>query len=186
MKLNHWAWALALLPLPALAHNSAAHLATFSHGIVHPVFAWDHLLVLLATAACLGLAKPSQVKPHVLAFAQCMAAGCALGFGLGGLEWIMAVSFVSTMGFALWQKPSVRQAAWLGLCVIGAGQGALHGSELASVSAWPFAAGLVVSSALLMAAATFAFVVFAQRGYGHVARAVAIVSAALGLALAAL
>jgi hydrogenase/urease accessory protein HupE len=79
---------LALAATPAAAHGALAGAGGFYAGMLHPVLAWEHLLLLLALGGLLGRRPRMPAAAPLTALAAALATGLALG--TAGIAWAAA------------------------------------------------------------------------------------------------
>ncbi|MCR0984555.1 HupE/UreJ family protein [Roseomonas populi] len=147
--------ALALLPLPALAHTGLGHVAGFTAGFAHPLGGADHLMAMVAVGLWAGLIGGRATWALPLAFLAAMTAGGALGMAGIGLPMVEAgiAGSVIVLGalVALAVRPPLAVA--LGLAALfGLFHGHAHGAEMApGAGAAGYAAGFLLATAALHA-----------------------------------
>jgi len=150
--------AIALAVGPAAAHTGAGPVTSFASGVAHPLFGADHLLAMVLVGLWAALAGGSRRWLWPLAFVAAMVAGGALGVaGIDGpaIELAIAGSVV-VLGLAVAGAVAVPVAA--GAVLIGAfglAHGHAHGTEAAGAGYATYAAGFVLTTALLHAAGVF-------------------------------
>ncbi|MBP0495860.1 HupE/UreJ family protein [Roseomonas sp. SG15] len=147
--------ALALLPLPALAHTGLGHVAGFTAGFAHPLGGADHLMAMVAIGLWAGLMGGRAAWALPLAFLGAMTVGGALGMAGIGLPMVEAgiAGSVIVLGalVALAVRPPLAVA--LGLSALfGLVHGHAHGAEmLPGAAAAGYAAGFLLATAGLHA-----------------------------------
>jgi urease accessory protein len=162
MKMAQTRWlfllaVIALLPASAAeAHWDGSVHAGLYHGLLHPLTGADHLIALLVIGAWAGLGggRTSWLTP--LTFIAAMAVGSGLAFagiGVAGTESVIASSvLVSGLLVALViRMPTLVGMTLMGL--FGVFHGHAHALEMhAAAGILPYLAGLILGSALLLAA----------------------------------
>lgn len=152
--------ALSLLPVGAMAHtDGGSHMHTVFDGLAHPFFGVDHLLALIAAGLCAAYAASVR---RSLSLQLALLAALGLGIASAGvlptvnLEPVMALSLIV---LGVWVNLA-RRAPWKvsGAVLASAlfAHGWVHGQELTNTHALPFALGLMIASALVIAAAALA------------------------------
>jgi urease accessory protein len=147
--------ALALLAMPAWAHEQSGQAAGFVTGLLHPASGLDHVLAMVAV----GLWGAQLGAPAIwllpVTFPLVMAVGGFLGLlgvPLPGVEVGIAASAIVLGAMVATES---RPPLWLAAAVVAsfAGfHGHAHGSELpAGESALLYSAGFVVSTGALHA-----------------------------------
>lgn len=147
--------AAALLASPAFAHVDASHGFGFGAGLAHPMLGVDHLLALLATGIWVvqqqGRMRFVLPALFVLAIGVGTIAGQS-GLVLPALEMGLAVSVTITGLLSVFLLRLPLAPAGLLLSLSGLLHGFAHGLEMPAAAQFSsFAAGLVLSSAALMA-----------------------------------
>ena len=149
---------LLLLPATALAHpghDAAGFALEFSHGFFHPFSGLDHMLAMLAVGMWAAMRQRA-----VLQIAGVFLLGMVLG-GVLGIQGVVAPMLESlVLGSALMAALLVALAVRLPLAVqlsvtamFALVHGMAHGIELPAVgSAWAYAGGFLLATALLMLA----------------------------------
>ncbi|MDR9829553.1 HupE/UreJ family protein [Vibrio sp. FNV 38] len=150
--------ALTVTPSLALAHPGHEH-HSFSAGITHPVTGFDHLIMLLAFGLLVGCVAAGNSKKVALITGGIASLICGLFagqvFGFSTLVEPAIIASLFVVSISLWHafSPSTTRvntaiAASVGMLFF---HGYAHGVEAAgNVSL--FAAGMLISAALLMVA----------------------------------
>ena len=149
--------AVTLMPGLALAHTGAdGHTHGFMAGFLHPVGGLDHVLAMVLVGLLAWQIGQRALWLVPAAFVAVMAAGGALGMAgiaLPALEIGIALSVVvlgAMVAFGV-RAPVAVAMGLAGLFAMFHGQA--HGAEMpASASALGYAAGFMLSTALLHAA----------------------------------
>lgn len=150
--------ALILLPPLASAHTIDGSLShSFYHGLIHPLFGIDHLLILLAVGVLCNKFTHKKTVEFLFAFIALamMAVGFIAGQAIGSFNMMEALiggsMFVSAL--AVWKMTDesllskvLISATLLALSV----HGWAHGVELGSASALSFASGMLLGSASII------------------------------------
>ncbi|SHI70534.1 urease accessory protein [Roseomonas rosea] len=148
--------ALAVLPLPALAHTGADHAMGFTAGFAHPLGGADHLMAMVAVGLWAGLLGGRAA----LALPAAFLAALTLGFGLGtagvALPMVEAgiAASVIVLGavVALATRPPLAVSLALA-ALFGLAHGHAHGTEmLAGSGVVAYATGFLLATAALHAA----------------------------------
>lgn len=147
------AFALALVPVRALAHDGGDVVGGFLSGLKHPLLGLDHVVAMVAVGLWGGqLGRPANwVLP--VAFPLVMALGGALGargLPLPGVEIGIALSAIvlGVMVAFVIRPPLGVAAAVVGLFAVFHGHA--HGTELpGAASPLAYGAGFVTSTGLL-------------------------------------
>ncbi|WP_426958687.1 HupE/UreJ family protein [Muricoccus radiodurans] len=147
---------LLLLPLPALAHTGAGHVAGFLAGVGHPFGGLDHLMAMVAVGLWAGLLGGRAAWVLPAAFLGAMALGGVLGINGVALPMVEAgiAASVIVLGalVALATRPPLAVAVGLA-ALFGLFHGHAHGMELATgAGAVAYAAGFLLATAGLHAA----------------------------------
>ncbi|MDO5640504.1 MAG: HupE/UreJ family protein [Neisseria sp.] len=177
---------LAAAPAAAFAHPGHAD-SGFLSGALHPVGGLDHILAMLAVglwAASFG-GKARWAVPA--SFVGVMALGFVFGANGGSmpmLEQGIAASVLVIGLAAAWAKriPALAAAAIVGAFALF--HGVAHGLEMHGASAAAYAAGFILSTALLHAAGFFTGTALAKNVWLNRAVGSAIGIAGLGLLFA--
>lgn len=150
---------LTALAAPALAFAHPGHGGgSFSAGLLHPVGGWDHLLAMLAVGlwAASFEGKARWLVPA--SFVGVMVLGCAAGAGGINVPLTEQGIAASVLVFGLaaaWLKRVPAPAAVALAGIFALFHGAAHGVESGGHDALGFAAGFILSTALLHAAGYF-------------------------------
>lgn len=144
---------IALLAVPAHAHEGAGVAGGFVSGFLHPLAGWDHVAAMVAVGLWGAFLGAPAIWLLPIVFPMVMAFGGALGVvgvPLPGVEAGIAISAV-VLGLmvALGAKPPI----WVAAVVVGGlaiFHGHAHGTELpAAADAVAYAAGFVIGTGLL-------------------------------------
>jgi urease accessory protein len=134
-------------------------LGGFAHGFVHPIGGLDHVLAMVAVGLYAALRGGRVLWLLPATFVGVLAVGGALGaagVGLPHVETLIALSVV-ILGLALALRlgiPTLAAIALVGLFAIFHGHA--HGAEMPDVSAYAYAAGFMLATALLQGAGILA------------------------------
>jgi urease accessory protein len=149
------AFALALVPAAALAHQEAGQAAGLLTGLAHPVSGLDHVLAMIAVGLWGAVLGPPAIWVLPGAFPLVMAVGGLmglLGLPLPGVEIGIAVSAIVLGAMVL---AEVRPPLWLAAVIVAffaIFHGHAHGRELPDgTSALLYSLGFVVATGLLHA-----------------------------------
>jgi urease accessory protein len=160
------AWASAIVvSLPAVAmahpghHGNGGALPSLASGFLHPLSGMDHMLLALAMGwLAFSLGAP-RAKTPALAFLAALAAGALCGrwiSGGTGLEIAISLTILAAGGAMI--RDRLRGLGMLSMVAVAGGlvHGLAHGAEaLPGVSFATYAAGLLVSTTLLLGAGGF-------------------------------
>ncbi|MBP0447775.1 HupE/UreJ family protein [Roseomonas sp. SSH11] len=145
--------ALALLPLPALAHTGGDHALGFTTGLAHPLGGADHAVAMLAVGLWAGLLGGRAMLALPAAFLAAMLAGFGLGAAGVALPMVEGgiVASVVVLGGAVALAKRPHLAFLLGLVALfGLFHGHAHGTEMGEGSgALAYATGFLAASAAL-------------------------------------
>ncbi len=138
---------------PALAHSSDGYGGGFLAGFTHPILGWDHVAAMVAVGIWGAFLGAPAIWLLPVFFPLVMALGAAagiLGLPLPAVETGIALSAV-VLGLMI--VFAARPPIWLSAVIVGAFaifHGYAHGTELpATVNAFAYAAGFVISTGLL-------------------------------------
>ena len=149
-----------------------------STGFAHPFMGWDHLLAMLAVGVWAAQLGGRALWAIPLSFVSVMAGGAVLALGGMPLPFVEAGITASLLALGLLVALAVRLPLAAGMAFVATFalfHGHSHGTELpAMVSAWTYAAGFVVATALLHVTGI---------ALGHGLRAKAVQIAGLSVAL---
>jgi urease accessory protein len=146
--------ALTLIATPAFAHTGP-HASGFMTGLGHPFNGLDHVLVMAGIGIWAGQlgGRNTWLVPAAFVATMVLGAGIALmniplpQVELGIAGSVVAIGMLVAFGTRL---PAGAAAALAGLMALFHGHA--HGTELpAMASAWGYAAGFVLSTAMLHA-----------------------------------
>ncbi|WP_066709527.1 HupE/UreJ family protein [Curvibacter delicatus] len=157
-------------------------------GLYHPL-ALDHLLVMLAVgvwSVCALPARRAWLGPVVFLVTMAGAAALgALGMTVPMLEYAVALSVVLS-GVMLWQARQLRVPGSGGelvlIALMGGLHGLAHGAESPAVGFAAYAAGFLLSTAVLHMLGLAAVTGLRHMAVRMVATAVGALGAAIGLA----
>lgn len=146
---------LIAVSAPALAHPGHDHGSGFAAGLLHPLTGADHMLAMLMVGLWAGLAFPRHWWVCPAAFVSFMLAGFVYGANGGALpiaEILILASLVG-LGMALVFEARPPLAISAGIVALFAiGHGFAHGAEMRrGVNSEAFAAGFVITTALIHA-----------------------------------
>ncbi len=145
---------LLLLPGAALAHTDGTHLHTGMDGFFHPFLGWDHLLALVAAGLCAACAAKPAARGLQLGVIL------ALAVGILGASFLPTTNLESAIAASLivagaWVSLVRSVPAGLSIAVLSIAMfshGWVHGQELTAATPFAFASGLLLASALIIAA----------------------------------
>lgn len=178
--------ALSILPAAAYAHPGHSGSSLLS-GLAHPVGGLDHILAMLAVGlwAAAFHGKARWIVPA--SFIAMMVIGFAFGSNGGEIPFTeqgIAASVLVIGLAAAWARriPSSAAAVLAGLFALF--HGAAHGAEMHGASVPAYAAGFLLSTAVLHAAGYFAGTALSRSIWLNRALGTLIGAAGLGLLLA--
>ncbi|OOG67876.1 protein hupE [Sinorhizobium sp. A49] len=181
------ATALMASAAPAFAHLNPQEHGSFAAGFSHPLFGFDHILVMVAVglwAAQIG-GRALWVVPT--AFVAMMAAGFALATAGIDLPFVEPAILASVVALGLLVAMAVRLDASVSAAIVGLFalfHGHAHGGELGSAGALPFAIGFLIATAALHAAGIGLGVALGRlSGGGTLSRVLGGITALAGTAL---
>jgi urease accessory protein len=178
------AWISALIvSLPAFAmahpghHGDGGTLPSLASGFLHPLSGLDHMILALATGwLAFSLGKRRAMMP-ALSFLAALACGALCGrwiSGGTGLETAISLTLFAAGGVMM--RDRLRGLGMLSIVAVAGGlvHGLAHGAEaLPGVSFATYAAGLLLSTALLLGAGGLLQHAFSRTGHSLVAIRVA-------------
>lgn len=137
---------------PAFAHLDPGQHGSLAAGLSHPLFGIDHILAMLAVglwAALLGGRALALVPATFLGLMGAGFAAAVLGLPLPLLEPVILASVVVV---GLLAATALKVPSMIAIVLVGClafFHGHAHGGELGAAGAFPFAAGFLLSTALL-------------------------------------
>jgi urease accessory protein len=156
IKILIGAAAVTLLSVPALAHPGLMNHGDFAGGFAHPFSGWDHLLAMIALGLWLGLAKTAKPAVAITTFAGALMAGYLLGVTGFHVPFVESGILASVLIFGLLTATTARLPAAIAAPVIAVFtvfHGHAHGTEAPAGAASLYAAGFIVASVAIVAAA---------------------------------
>ena len=177
---------LAAATAPAFAHLNPAEHGSFLAGASHPLFGWDHVLVMVSVGIWAAMIGGKALWAVPLAFVGTMSAGFLLAIAGVHLPFVEPVVLASVVALGLLVASAVKLPVPLAATVVGAFalfHGHAHGSEMAGAGALAFGAGFALSTAGLHVAGLGIGRGLAATGRPMLLRAVGAASAVAGLAL---
>ncbi|MFZ6722952.1 HupE/UreJ family protein [Undibacterium sp. Ji49W] len=148
------AFSLAMMTMPASAHDSVLHtMNALLDGFLHPFTGFDHLLAMLAIGIWAAQQKQARAWLIPASFPLMMLAGGALalaGVALPGIEHGIAASVV-VLGLLISFAVKLPLSAGVALVsVFAVAHGYAHGQEMpANASALLYGSGFVLATALI-------------------------------------
>jgi urease accessory protein len=174
------AWVPAMIVfLPAIAmahpghHADGGMLPSLASGFLHPLSGMDHIILALAMGWLALSLGAHRAKAPALAFLAALVTGALCGrwiSGGTGLEIAISLSVLAAGGAML--RGRLRGLGMLSIVAVAGGlvHGLAHGAEaLPGVSFATYAAGLLVSTALLLGAGGLVQHAFSRAGHPQVA-----------------
>lgn len=137
---------------PAFAHLNPEEHGSFMAGFSHPLFGFDHILVMVAVglwAAQIG-GRALWIVPS--AFVGTMAVGFALALIGTDLPFVEPAILASVIALGLLVAMAVRLPVSASAAIVGVFalfHGHAHGGELGTAGALQFGIGFVIATALL-------------------------------------
>lgn len=142
-----------MLPDAASAHATHGYGGGFVAGFTHPILGWDHVAAMVAVGLWGAFLGTPAIWILPVVFPLVMALGAAagvVGLPVPAVETGIAMSAV-VLGLMI--VFAARPPLWIAAVIVGAFavfHGYAHGTELpASVNAFAYAAGFVISTGLL-------------------------------------
>lgn len=144
--------AALLAPMPALAHESGAHVHGVLAGFLHPIGGLDHVLAMVAVGLWAGLlcGRASWALPA--GFLGAMVLGFGLGAGGFGLPMVEAGILASVIILGALVAAAARFPLVVAVplvAVFGLLHGHAHGTEMVGQGALGYAAGFILATAAL-------------------------------------
>ena len=147
--------ALAFSASPALAHLDPTEHGSFMAGFTHPLFGTDHVLAMVAVGLWAAMLGGRAVWAVPGAFVGVMALGFAASFAGIDLPFVEPTILASVVAIGLLVALAVPVPLSAGMAVVGFFaffHGYAHGGEMGEATAFGYAAGFAVATALLHAA----------------------------------
>ncbi len=146
----------ALILVPALAQAHPGHgAAGFTHGLVHPLNGWDHLLAMFAVGLWAAQKGGRALWALPAAFLGVMTLGGALGMAHVQVPFVEQGILLSVLVLGVLIAAAVRLPLALGMAMVGLFalcHGLAHGAEMPENAAgFAYGAGFVLATALLHA-----------------------------------
>jgi urease accessory protein len=178
------AWiSVLIVSLPAIAmahpghHGDGGTLPSLASGVLHPLSGLDHMILALATGwLAFSLGKRQAMMP-TLSFLTALACGALCGrwiSGGTGLETAISLTLLAAGGVMM--RDRLSGLGMLSIIAVAGGlvHGLAHGAEaLPGVSFATYAAGLLVSTTLLLGAGGLLQHAFSRTSHSLVAIRVA-------------
>lgn len=144
----------ALLLIPALAQAHPGHgAAGFTHGLVHPLSGWDHLLAMFAVGLWAAQKGGRALWAVPAAFLGVMTLGGALGMSHVQIPFIEQGIVVSVLMLGVLIAAAIRLPLAWSMAIVGLFalcHGVAHGAEMpVNATGFEYAAGFVLATALL-------------------------------------
>ena len=176
-----------LLPGAALAHAGGRVESGLAAGLMHPLGGADHLLAMVAVGLWAGQLGGRARWALPLGFVSAMLAGGALGMaGLGGLavEPMILASVILLGAAAALALRLPMPVALAAVALFGAAHGHAHGAEAPAAGLVSYAAGFALITTALHGLGIALRVALTRAGTALGPRALGVLTAAAGLALA--
>ena len=180
--------ALGAATAPAFAHLNPAEHGSFLAGVSHPLFGWDHVLVMVSVGIWAAMIGGKALWAVPAAFVGTMSAGFLLALAGVHLPFVEPVILASVVALGLLVATAVRLPVPLAATFVGAFalfHGHAHGTEMAGAGALAFGVGFALSTAALHVAGLGIGRSLAATGRPMLLRAIGAASALAGLALMA-
>ncbi|MEF2553017.1 HupE/UreJ family protein [Aurantimonas sp. A2-1-M11] len=139
---------------PAFAHLDPAAHGSLLAGVSHPLFGWDHVLVMVAVGLWAAMIGGRALWVVAAAFVAMMGIGYAMAVAGFPLPFVEPVILASVVAVGLMVAAAVRLPVPAAAMVVGAFalfHGSAHGGELGSAGALSFGLGFVLATAGLHA-----------------------------------
>src|SRR5580704_18459698 len=137
------------LASPAFAHTGVGQTNSFASGIAHPLTGADHILAMVAVGLWAALRGGRAVWVWPMAFVATMLGGfVAATLGLQ-MPFVGPAIWSSIIILGLLVALAAKAPVWLGAAIAGLFaffHGHSHGSEAATASLIPYAAGFALST----------------------------------------
>lgn len=146
---------LAASTAPAFAHLDPGEHGSFLAGFTHPLFGIDHVLAMVAVGLWAAMLGGRAVWAVPAAFVGVMALGFAASFAGVGLPFVEPTILASVVAIGLLVALAVPVPVGAGMAVVGffaVFHGHAHGGEMGEATAFGYAGGFAVATALLHAA----------------------------------
>lgn len=160
---------LALIATPLWAHPAHGTTSGFLQGFAHPLFGTDHLLAMIAVGLWAAQGDSRRVWTLPAAFVGGMLLGGIVGMGALASITVESGILLSVIVLGALVAAAVRPPLVVSVLIVamfGILHGHAHGAEMpATISAFGYAAGFSVATALLHAAGASA-AIFARRMAG--------------------
>lgn len=137
---------------PAFAHLDPGEHGSFVAGVSHPLFGSDHILAMVAVGLWAALLGGRALWLVPAAFVGTMAIGFVSAVGDTPLPFVEPIILASVVVIGLLAAMALSVPTVIGMALVGffaLFHGHAHGGELGEASAFSFAAGFVLSTALL-------------------------------------
>ncbi len=180
--------ALGAATAPAFAHLNPAEHGSFLAGVSHPLFGWDHVLVMVSVGIWAAMIGGKALWAVPAAFVGTMSAGFLLAIAGVHLPFVEPVILASVVALGLLVATAVKLPVPLAAALVGAFalfHGHAHGTEMAGAGALAFGVGFALSTAALHVAGLGIGRGLAATGRPMLLRAIGAASALAGLALMA-
>ena len=141
---------------PAFAHLTGVphdH-SSFTSGFLHPLTGFDHILVMVAVGLWAAQLGGKSIVAVPASFVLFMAFGFLLALNGVELPFVEPVILASVIAMGLFAAMAIHLPVMPAMLVVGVFaifHGYAHGSELESASAYAYAAGFSLATALLHA-----------------------------------
>ncbi|MCA1490826.1 HupE/UreJ family protein [Sinorhizobium alkalisoli] len=179
--------ALVASAAPAFAHLDPTLHVSLTAGLLHPFFGADHVLAMLAVGLWAGEIGGRARWAVPATFVATMAVGFALAVIGVGLLFVEPTILASVIALGLMVAIAVRLCAAKAAAIVAIFalfHGHAHGGELGAASAWSFAAGFIIATALLhVAGMVFGMALARRSGGASLARLLGGITALAGAAL---
>ncbi len=146
------ATALAAATAPAFAHLNPAEHGSLLAGASHPLFGWDHVLVMVSVGIWAAMIGGKALWAVPLAFVGAMSAGFMLATVGVHLPFVEPTVMASVVALGLLVASAVKPPVPLAATLVGAFalfHGYAHGTEMAGAGALAFGVGFALSTAAL-------------------------------------
>lgn len=171
---------------PALAHLNPNEHGSFLAGLSHPLFGWDHILVMVAVGIWAAMIGGKALWAVPLAFVSTMSVGFIAALYAIPLPFVEPAILASVVAVGLLVAAAVRLPVAIAALVVGCFalfHGHAHGAELGNAGALNFGVGFALATAALHGVGLVAGYGLSRLGHPLLLRAIGAGSAVAGVYL---